>query len=110
MPMLRDSAEAALWCLCVLKKRVTSASSKSWIGRERSISTNNKRAGEKKAGPVYPGEGAAASTAASVASQRDLGAVSPSETAGSPRMATALPELRRWFRFMKNNFGSASAM
>jgi hypothetical protein len=45
-------AEAALWCLCVLRKRVTSASSKSWIGRERSISTNNKRAGEKKAGPV----------------------------------------------------------
>jgi hypothetical protein len=37
----------------------------------------------------YPGEGAAASTAASVASQRDLGAVSPSKTAGSPRMATA---------------------
>ena len=59
----------------------------------------------------YPGEGAAAaSTAASVASQRDLGAVSSSETAGSPRMATALPELRRWFRFTKNNFVSASAM
>ena len=42
----------------------------------------------------YPGEGAAASTAASVASpsvasQRALGAVSSSETAGSPRMATA---------------------
>lgn len=37
----------------------------------------------------YPGEGAAASTAASVASQTDLGAVSPSKTAGSPRMATA---------------------
>jgi uncharacterized protein (TIGR02271 family) len=37
----------------------------------------------------YPGEGAAASTAASVASQRDLGAVSPSKTAGAPRMATA---------------------
>jgi uncharacterized protein (TIGR02271 family) len=37
----------------------------------------------------YPGEGAAASTAASVASQRDVGAVSSSKTAGSPRMATA---------------------
>ena len=37
----------------------------------------------------YPGEGAAASTAASVASQRDLGAVSPSKPVGSPRIATA---------------------
>ena len=37
----------------------------------------------------YSGEGAAASTAASVASKTDLGAVSPSKTAGSPRMATA---------------------
>jgi uncharacterized protein (TIGR02271 family) len=36
----------------------------------------------------YPGEGAAAPTAASVASQRDLGAGSSSETAGSPRSGT----------------------
>ena len=89
MPMPRDSAEAASWCLFVRKKRITSASSKSWIGTERSISTNKKRAGEKKAGPVIRVKARRPSTAASVASQRDLGAVSSSETAGSPRMATA---------------------
>jgi stress response protein YsnF len=36
----------------------------------------------------YPGEGAAASTAASAASQTELGAASPSKTADAPRMAT----------------------
>jgi hypothetical protein len=52
MPRRRAFVEAALWCQYVLKKRVTSGSSKSYIGRERSISTNNKPADGKKAGPV----------------------------------------------------------
>ena len=52
MPTLKGFAEAALWCQCARKKRLTSAFSKFWIGKERSISTNNKRAGGKKAGPV----------------------------------------------------------
>ena len=50
MPMPKDFVEAASSYLCGLKKRNTSASSKSWIGRERSISTNRKQAGAGKAG------------------------------------------------------------
>jgi hypothetical protein len=80
------------------------------LDREGAVDLDKQQASWREEGWTgYPGEGAAASTAASVASQRDLGAVSSSETAGSPRMATAAGT-GRWFRFMKNNFGLASAM
>jgi uncharacterized protein (TIGR02271 family) len=60
------------------------------LDREGAVDLDKQQASWREEGWTgYPGEGAAASTAASVASQRDLGAVSSSETAGSPRMATA---------------------
>jgi uncharacterized protein (TIGR02271 family) len=60
------------------------------LDREGAVDLDKQQASWREEGWTgYPGEGAPASTVASVASQRDLGAVSSSETAGSPRMATA---------------------
>jgi uncharacterized protein (TIGR02271 family) len=61
------------------------------LDREGAVDLDKQQASWREEGWTgYPAEGAAAgSTAASVASQRDLSAVSSSKTADSPRMATA---------------------
>ena len=61
------------------------------LDREGAVDLDKQEASWREEGWTgYPGEGdESASTTVGVASQRDLGAVSSSETAGSPRMATA---------------------
>jgi hypothetical protein len=110
MPTPRASAEAASWCRCVRKKtayeRVLEI-----LDREGAVDLDKRQASWREEGWTgYPGEGAAAaSTAAGMASERNLGAVS-SGTASSPREATAAAGTEEVVPFTKSSSGSASAM
>ena len=89
MPMPKDFVEAASSYLCGLKKRNTSASSKSWIGRERSISTKRKQAGAGKAGLAIRVKGGGGLGPSRNRFPDRFKRESPSENVASPRRATA---------------------
>ena len=89
MPMRRDYAEAASW-VSVRTEQSDYERVLEILDRDGAVDLDKQEASwREERWTGYPGEGAAASTAASVASQRDLGAVSPSKPVGSPRIATA---------------------
>jgi hypothetical protein len=87
--MPRGYAEAASW-VSVRTEQSDYERVLEILDRDGAVDLDKQEASWREEGWTgYPGEGAAASTAASVASQRDLGAVSPSKPVGSPRIATA---------------------